>query len=63
MEHMLGEGGKTRLKLKLYTAFFCIAWSKIVTKVKIQKKLHIGIQCPEQLSQEERVFIIFSKKF
>jgi hypothetical protein len=26
------------------------------------KQLHVGIQCPEQISQEERVFIISSKK-
>ena len=29
---------------------------------KFKKKLHVGIQCPEQTSQEERVFIISSKQ-
>jgi hypothetical protein len=27
-----------------------------------KKKKHVGIQCPEQISQQERVFIISSKK-
>jgi hypothetical protein len=35
--------------------------SKIVKKVKIQKNLQKSFQCPEQISQEERVFIISSK--
>jgi hypothetical protein len=26
------------------------------------KQVHVGIQCPEQISQEERVFIISSKE-
>jgi len=36
--------------------------SKIVKKVKTQKKIHIGIQYPGQIAQEERMYIIPSKK-
>jgi hypothetical protein len=36
--------------------------SKLVKKIKIKKNRIKSFQCPEQISQEEEVFIIFSKK-
>jgi len=58
-----GGGGKNRSKIKIIYSFFLHCLVKNSDKSQNSKKLHIGIQRPEQISQEERVFIIFSKKF